>query len=162
MDKATQEVMFSSATGNWATPQDFFDKLDWRFGPFDLDPCASPYNTKCANFYTEAENGLSKDWTGHKVFVNPPYGRGIDEWIRKGYESALKDRDTKVVMLIPARTDTKYWHDYVMKSAAVYFVKGRLKFGDSKNSAPFPSAVVVFDESAPRPFRRPTMGAMNR
>jgi site-specific DNA-methyltransferase (adenine-specific) len=83
MDKSTQKVMFSSKTGNWATPQEFFDKLNWRFGPFDLDPCASIHNTKCANFYTEAEDGLSKDWSGHTTFVNPPYGRGIDKWIQK-------------------------------------------------------------------------------
>ncbi len=144
MNKETQKTMFSSKTGNWATPQEFFDKLDWRFGPFDLDPCASAFNTKCSNFYTEAEDGLSKDWSGHNVFINPPYGRGIEKWIKKAYESS-KEPDTKIVMLIPARTDTKYWHDYVMKASEIYFVRGRLKFGESKNSAPFPSAVVVFD-----------------
>ena len=144
MNKETQVVMFSSKTGEWATPQDFFSKLDWRFGPFDLDPCASPHNTKCANFYTEPEDGLSKDWEGHSVFVNPPYGRGIERWIAKAYKESQKD-NTKVVMLIPARTDTRYWHDYVMKASEIHFVKGRLKFGDSDNSAPFPSAVVVFD-----------------
>ena len=144
MNESTQKAMFSSKTGNWATPQEFFDKLNWRFGPFDLDPCASPHNTTCANFFTKAENGLAKDWSESTVFVNPPYGRGIEKWIKKGYEEAQKE-NTRVVMLIPARTDTKYWHDYVMKASEVYFVKGRLKFGDSKNSAPFPSAVVVFD-----------------
>jgi len=144
MNKTTQKTMFSSATGNWSTPQDFFDKLNWRFGPFDLDPCASTHNTKCANFFTEAENGLEKDWEGFTCFVNPPYGRGIDKWIEKGYNEAMKS-ETKVVMLIPARTDTKYWHKYVMKASEIHFVKGRLKFGDSKNSAPFPSAVVIFD-----------------
>ena len=144
MDRSTQVVMFSSKTGNWATPQEFFNKLDWRFGPFDLDPCASAGNTKCANFYTEAEDGLSKDWEGFTSFVNPPYGRGIEMWIEKAYKESQKP-DTKIVMLIPARTDTRYWHDYVMKASEIYFVKGRLKFGDSTNSAPFPSAVVVFD-----------------
>jgi len=157
MNTATQKIMFSSKTGEWATPQDFFDKLDWRFGPFDLDPCATPYNTKCVNFYTEAEDGLSKDWSGHTVFVNPPYGRGIDKWIQKGYNTA-KDGVSRVVMLIPARTDTKYWHDYVMNASEVYFIRGRLKFGNNSNSAPFPSAVVVFEESRlPQRF-----GAMNR
>tara|TARA_Y100001937_G_C7037610_1_gene293099 strand:- start:95 stop:583 length:489 start_codon:yes stop_codon:yes gene_type:complete len=162
MNKVAQQVLFSSKTGNWATPQEFFDKLDWRFGPFDLDPCASPHNTKCANFYTEAENGLSKDWTGHTVFVNPPYGRGIEDWIRKGFESA-QGGAARVVMLIPARTDTKYWHDYVMKASEIHFVKGRLKFGDSKNSAPFPSAVVVFDTTRHHSGQyTPRVGAMNR
>ena len=157
MNTATQQVMFSSKTGEWATPQEFFDKLNWRFGPFDLDPCANPHNTKCANFYTEAEDGLSKDWAGHTVFVNPPYGRGIDKWIEKAWKTA-KDGKSKVVMLIPARTDTKYWHDYVMKASEVYFLKGRLKFGNSVNSAPFPSAIVVFEDT-PLPQR---FGAMNR
>ena len=157
VDKKVQKVMFSSKTGNWATPQDFFNKLDWRFGPFDLDPCASPHNTKCANFFTEAENGLEKNGQGFTCFVNPPYGRGIDKWIEKGYNEAMKS-ETKVVMLIPARTDTKYWHKYVMKADEVYFVKGRLKFGDSENSAPFPSAVVVFDGTN----RQQIFGGMNR
>lgn len=157
MNKETQVVMFSSKTGNWATPQEFFDKLDWRFGPFDLDPCASPHNTKCANFFTEAEDGLSKDWSGHTVFVNPPYGRGIEKWIKKAYDES-RHENTKVVMLIPARTDTKYWHQYIMRADEIHFVKGRLKFGDSDNCAPFPSAVIVFDGSN----QRQIFGAMNR
>jgi site-specific DNA-methyltransferase (adenine-specific) len=157
MDKQTQVIMFSSKTGEWATPQDFFDKLNWRFGPFDLDPCADVSNTKCANFFTESEDGLSQDWEGFTAFVNPPYGRGIDKWIKKGYDESRK-KNTKVVMLIPARTDTKYWHQYVMRADEVYFVKGRLKFGDCTNSAPFPSAVVVFDGSN----RQQIFGAMNR
>ena len=146
MNSAVQKTLFSSASGEWATPQDFFDKLNWRFGPFDLDPCATPHNTKCENFYTEIENGLTKDWGGHIVFVNPPYGRGIDEWIAKAYAESQKEH-TRVVMLIPARTDTRYWHDFVMKAKEIHFIKGRLKFGDAKNAAPFPSAVVVFENT---------------
>lgn len=161
MNKAVQKVMFSSNTGEWSTPPEFFKKLDWRFGPFDLDPCATPHNTTCANFYTEVENGLSKSWKGHTVFVNPPYGRGIDAWIKKGYEEA-QDADTKVVMLIPARTDTKYWHDYVMKAEMVFFIKGRLKFGEGANSAPFPSALVVFTKRPEGWPMIPTMGALTR
>jgi|TARA_R110000737_G_scaffold338290_1_gene359211 site-specific DNA-methyltransferase (adenine-specific) len=157
MDKNTQKTMFSSKTGEWSTPQEFFDKLNWRFGPFDLDPCANPHNTKCANFYTEVEDGLSKDWSGHTTFVNPPYGKGIDKWIKKGYDTA-KDGESRVVMLIPSRTDTKYWHNYVMKASEVYFLKGRLKFGDSVNSAPFPSAVIVFDGTN----KQQIFGTMNR
>ena len=157
MNKNTQKTMFSSKTGEWATPQEFFDKLNWRFGPFDLDPCANPHNTKCDNFYTEAEDGLSKDWSGHTTFINPPYGKGIDKWIKKGYDTA-KDGESRVVMLIPSRTDTKYWHNYVMKASEVYFLKGRLKFGDSVNSAPFPSAVIVFDGTN----KQQIFGTMNR
>ena len=157
MNKKTQLVMFSSKTGEWTTPQDFFDKLNWRFGPFDLDPCANCTTAKCANFFTEADDGLAKDWGGFTSFVNPPYGRGIEAWIKKSYEESRK-KDTRVVMLIPARTDTKYWHQYVMKADEVYFIKGRLKFGDSDNSAPFPSAVVVFDGT----YHQQIFGAMNR
>mgnify|MGYP003111181368 CR=1 FL=1 len=157
MNEQTQVTMFSSKTGEWATPQDFFDKLSWRFGPFDLDPCADPTNAKCQNFFTEVEDGLTKDWEGFTSFINPPYGRGIESWIKKGYEESRKE-GTKVVMLIPSRTDTKYWHQYVMKADEVYFIKGRLKFGDSTNSAPFPSAVVVFSGSN----KQQIFGAMNR
>ena len=157
MNKSTQLTLFSSKTGEWATPQEFFEKLNWRFGPFDLDPCADPTNTKCANFFTEAEDGLSKSWEGFTSFINPPYGRGIERWIQKAYKES-RQADTRIVLLIPARTDTKYWHNYVMKADEVYFVKGRLKFGDSDNSAPFPSAVVVFDGGN----RQQIFGAMNR
>ncbi len=157
MDKNTQVVMFSSKTGEWATPQEFFDKLNWRFGPFDLDPCADAANAKCAKFYTMQDDGLSQSWEGHNSFINPPYGRGIEKWIKKAYEESRKE-NTKVVMLIPARTDTKYWHQYVMRADEIHFVKGRLKFGDSENAAPFPSAVIVFDGSN----QRQIFGAMNR
>ena len=153
-------VGFSSASGDWDTPQAFFDKLNEQF-EFTLDPCATEANAKCKKYFTEEEDGLAQDWKGHTVFVNPPYGRGIDEWIKKGYEEA-QDPDTKVVMLIPARTDTKYWHDYVMKAEMVFFIKGRLKFGDCNNSAPFPSAVVVFSKRPPGWGEAPQMGALLR
>ena len=149
MDKKMQGVMFSSKSNDWATPQDFYNQLDAEFG-FTLDPCASPHNTKCDNFYTEDEDGLVKDWGGNTVFMNPPYGRKIGNWIKKAYEEGEKS-NTRVVALIPARTDTKYWHNYCMKATEIRFVKGRLKFGqgNTKNSAPFPSAVVVFSGSPP-------------
>ena len=161
MNTATQQTLFSSKTGEWATPQDFFDKLNWRFGPFDLDPCATIHNTKCANLYTEAENGLVKDWGGHIVFINPPYGRGIDQWIAKAYAESQKQH-TRVVMLIPARTDTRYWHDYVMKAKEIHFVKGRLKFGDATNAAPFPSAVVVFENTNRDAWGNPSAFTMEK
>ena len=144
MNKATQKVLFSSKTGDWSTPQAFYDRLNWRFGPFTLDPAATADSTKCTKFYTEEEDGLLQSWAGHTVFVNPPYGRGIDKWIEKAYNESLND-NTKVVMLVPARPDTKYWHKYIMMASEVHFIRGRLKFGDSDNSAPFPSAVVVFE-----------------
>ena len=149
MDKKTQGIMFSSKSNDWATPQDFYNQLDAEF-EFTLDPCASQSSAKCASFYTADDDGLSKDWEGHTVFMNPPYGRKIGNWIQKAYEEGEKS-NTRVVALIPARTDTKYWHNYCMKATEIRFVKGRLKFGqgNTKNSAPFPSAVVVFSGSPP-------------
>ena len=136
-------VMFSSKTSEWETPQDFFDKLNEEFN-FTLDPCATPQNAKCKKFYTIKEDGLKQNWQGETVFCNPPYGRAIKDWVRKCYEESKKP-NTIVVMLIPARTDTSYFHDYIYKKARdIRFVRGRLKFGNSKNSAPFPSMVVVF------------------
>ena len=149
MDKQTQEVMFSSKSKDWETPQDFYEKLNEEFGPFTLDPCATEESTKVPECYFTAEDdGLFQDWDGQTVFMNPPYGREISAWIGKAYSESLKP-GTKVVCLIPARTDTKYWHEYCMEYAKeIHFVKGRLKFeGTSNNSAPFPSAVVVFDST---------------
>lgn len=140
--KASGAVGFSSKSGDWDTPQAFFDKLNKQFG-FTLDPCATAASTKCDKYFTEEEDGLVQSWKGHTVFVNPPYGRGIGVWLKKGYEES-KQHNTVVVMLIPARTDTKWWHDYAMKAKEVHLVRGRLKFGSSDNAAPFPSAVIVF------------------
>ncbi len=134
--------MFSSKSSEWETPQKLYNMLNSMFN-FTLDPCASPENSKCRKYFTKEEDGLNNTWKGHTVFMNPPYGRDIKKWIKKAYEES-RAYDTTVVCLIPARTDTKYWHEYCMKAEKIYFVKGRLKFGDSANSAPFPSAVVVF------------------
>lgn len=138
------EVMFSSKTDQWETPQDFFDKLNSEFG-FTLDPCADENNHKCEKYFTKEIDGLSKCWDGERVFCNPPYGRGIGSWVRKCYLHS-KVRNGIAVMLIPARTDTKWFHEYIYNKSnvEVRFLKGRLKFGGSKNSAPFPSMVVIF------------------
>ena len=142
MDKDTRKVMFSSKTAEWTTPQAFYDRLNQEFN-FTLDPCCTDETAKCSTYYTEADDGLAQPWAGHSVFMNPPYGRSIKDWIRKAYEESRK-HNTVVVALIPARTDTRYWHDYCMEASEIRFIKGRLKFGESNNSAPFPSAVVVF------------------
>lgn len=140
--------MFSSKTNDWCTPQDFFDNLNKEFN-FTLDPCSTESSAKCKKFYTKEQDGLSKDWSGENVFVNPPYGREISEWVKKSYLESKKP-NTLVVMLIPARTDTKYFHQYIYGKSEIRFIKGRLKFyidGDTKNRlspAPFPSMVVVF------------------
>ena len=139
---ANIQACLSSKTDNWATPQDFFDKLNEEFH-FTLDPCANYENHKCDLFYTKEQDGLTKDWGGHVVFCNPPYGKEIADWVRYSYEQSQKP-NTTVVMLIPARTDTRYFHDYIYGKAEIRFVKGRLKFGDATTGAPFPSMVVVY------------------
>ncbi len=139
---ADLSVMYSSKTDQWSTPQDFYQMLDDEFH-FDLDPCADATNYKCDTYFTKEEDGLLQDWGGHRVFCNPPYGKAISAWVRKCYEEGQKD-NTLVVMLIPARTDTKYFHDYIYHHAEIRFIQGRLKFGNSKQSASFPSMVVIF------------------
>ena len=137
-----KEVLFSSRSEDWETPQEFFDKLDAEFH-FTLDPCASAENHKCELYFTKEQNGLQESWGGNKVFCNPPYGRQIGKWVEKAYMESQKP-DTTVVMLIPARTDTKWFHKFIYGKAEIKFVKGRLKFGGADNNAPFPSMVVVF------------------
>lgn len=131
------EVMFSSKSNLWETPQDFFDQLDAEFH-FETDVCATPENAKCERYFTPEIDGLKQEWTG-VCWCNPPYGREIGKWVKKASES-----DATVVMLIPARTDTAWFHDYICEKAEVRFVRGRLKFGDGSNYAPFPNLVVIF------------------
>jgi len=126
----TNRGLFTSARKNWKTPKMFYKALDAEFS-FDFDPC--PVN--------HVFNGLKIEW-GERNYVNPPYGREIGKWIKKGFEEAQKGKT--VVFLVPSRTDTQWWHDYVMKASEIRFIKGRLKFDDQTNSAPFPSAIVVF------------------
>ena len=134
------EALYSSQTDMWETPQDLFDDLDREFH-FDLDVCAIPENAKCKKFYTPEHDGLSQPWDG-TCWCNPPYGRDVWQWVRRALFASFGG--ATVVMLLPARTDTKWFHDYIYKRAEIRFVKGRLKFGNSKNSAPFPSMIVVF------------------
>lgn len=138
---AINQGLFSSAKDCWETPQSLFDVLDAEFH-FDLDVCALPANAKCPRFYTPNDNGLIQPWDGTCNWCNPPYGRHIAKWIEKAYLTAIAGG--KTVMLLPARTDTKWFHNYIYGQAEIRFIKGRLKFGDSKNSAPFPSMIVVF------------------
>ena len=134
-------VVFLSQTDEWATPQWLFDQLDAEFH-FDLDPCSTDENHKCERYFTKADDGLKKSWGGCKVFCNPPYGRQIGKWVQKANEEAKKP-DTIVVLLIPARTDTRWFHDYILGKAEIRFIRGRVKFGKSKTNAPFPSMVVI-------------------
>ena len=133
------ELMFSSKTDLWATPQDFFNKLNDEF-KFTLDPCANEQNHKCEKYYTKEDDGLKQSWDNEIVFCNPPYWREIKNRVEKW----AKSRGGVIVMLLPARTDTAWFHDYIYKKSEIRFIRWRLKFGDSKNAAPFPSMVVIF------------------
>ena len=124
----------------WETPQDLFNMLDDEFH-FDIDVCATSENAKCSKFFSPLDDGLSQDWQG-VCWMNPPYGKEIGAWMKKAMEA-----EAIVVCLVPSRTDTKWWHEYAMKASEIRFIKGRLKFGDSKNSAPFPSAIIVFGKT---------------
>lgn len=134
------EVMFSSKSCNWETPQRLFDDLNREFH-FTLDACATAQNAKCARYYSPDQNGLRQPWDG-VVWCNPPYGRKIGQWVRKAF--AASSEGSTVVMLLPSRTDTKWFHDWIYNRSEIRFLKGRLKFGGAKNAAPFPSMVVIF------------------
>ena len=142
------KAMLSSEDMTWETPQDFFDILNEEFD-FSLDPCATTETAKCEKFYTIDDDGLEQDWGGETVFCNPPYGTAIKHWVKKCSDEAKKT-DTTVVMLIPARTDTIYFHEYIYHKSEIRFIKGRLKFGGKQKgsgSAPFPSMIVIFRNS---------------
>lgn len=142
----------------WETPPDLFRRLDEEFH-FDLDAAASTANALCERYCTSALDGLVVDWSSGlegAVFCNPPYGREIGRWVQKGFEESRKG--CTVVMLIPARTETSYWHDYVMRAREIRFIRGRLRFSGSSVNAPFPSAVVVF---RPGWFGMPEVSAMD-
>lgn len=134
-------AIFGSVKMDYGTPQKLFDDLDAEF-MFTVDVAASPANAKCERFYTEQDDGLSKSWAGEVVFCNPPYGRELPKWVKKAKEESA---NATIVMLIPARTDSTYWHEYIFGGGAeVRFLRGRLSFEGSTNKAPFPSAVVIF------------------
>ena len=136
-----KDVMFFSKTVEWATPQNLFDALD-TIHHFTLDPASTHQNAKCAKHFAKEQDGLAQKWEGETVFCNPPYGRDIGAWVKKGFQEGQKP-GTKVVMLLPARTDTKWFHDYCTKGK-IEFLRGRLKFGEAKENAPFPSMLVTF------------------
>lgn len=139
------DLMFSSKTDLWATPQWLFDELDAEFG-FDLDACATPDNAKCKRFFTPEQDGLKQNWK-NTVWCNPPYGRQIGQWVKKAHDSAAVN-GAVVVMLLPARTDTRWFHDYIYGKAEVRFLRGRIKFGAARYNAPFPCMVVIYKKEA--------------
>ena len=135
------KVLFSSNSDEWATPPEIFDELDREFD-FNLDVCATHENHKCQNYFTVDNSGLSQKWGGYRCFCNPPYSQ-IGDWVKKAYFESFTP-GTLIVLLIPARTDTKYFHEYILNRSEIRFIKGRLKFGSAKNSAPFPSMIVIY------------------
>lgn len=151
-------IAFSSASHEWCTPPALFAALDKEFA-FTLDAAASDDNALCATYFTKASDALTQTWSG-TVYCNPPYGPGIGAWIAKGYAEA--QAGSTVVMLVPARTETAWWHDYVMRAAEVRLIRGRLSFindyDGAGHNAPFPSCIVVF-----RPGdHTPVFSAMDR
>ena len=142
--------MVSSKSNEWETPQPLFDSLNREFN-FTLDPCATKETAKCDCFYTIEDNGLSKSWENEIVFMNPPYGGHTNEWIKKAYEESK--RNSIIVCLIVSATDRSYWHDIIFPYAnQIRFLRGRLKFGKSKFSAPFASAIIVFGKEYQEKF----------
>jgi len=137
MDKA----LFASGNTEWETPQDFFDILN-KVCNFDIDVCATAKNAKCKNYFNKEQDGLSKEWHG-TAWCNPPYGRDVEKWVKKAVDECHKNH-TRVVMLLPARTDTNWIHKHVFGTAKVIFLKGRLKFGNCVNTAPFPSMLALY------------------
>jgi site-specific DNA-methyltransferase (adenine-specific) len=138
------KVMFSSNTDEWETPKDLFNKLDQEFN-FWLDVCATEENKKVGLYISKEQDGLKQKWSEYVIptcWMNPPYGKEIGKWVKKAYEESLNG--ATVVCLLPARTDTKWFHEYILGKAEIRFLKGRLRFGDSKDSAPFPSMIVIF------------------
>lgn len=141
------KVLFESRSEEWETPQALFNYLDGIFH-FTLDPCANDQNFKCAKYFTKEQDGLRQDWSHDVVFVNPPYGRDTAKWVKKSVQEMV--RGATVVLLIAARTDTKWWHDWVCFADEVWFLKGRVKFEGGKYSSTFPSVVVVFRPNSNR------------
>lgn len=141
------KALLSSKNLDWCTPQQFFDELNKEFC-FELDAAATDKAAKCRKYFTPETDGLNNSWDANgAVFCNPPYGREIGKWVKKAHEESQKG--TTIVLLIPARTDTSYFHDYIYGKAEIRFIRGRLKFTDEDgrvyDPAPFPSMVVVYN-----------------
>lgn len=151
MKTMDSKALFSSQRHDWETPASLYAAIDKEFG-FTLDACATNANHKCLRYFTPADDGLRQPWAGHRVFCNPPYGREIGRWVAKAHSEAAGGA-CLAVLLIPARTDTQYWHEYIFGHAEVRFLKGRVRFelgGVAQGAAPFPSAVVVFGQAIGR------------
>lgn len=161
MEKKDLEVIFSHKSDEWSTPQWLFGKLNTQYN-FTLDPASDGVNNKCVKHYTQQTNGLMQSWIGETVFINPPYSKTYD-WVSKAYHEAFNGVTS--VLLVPARMDTKWVHEFcfdpfVCKS--ITFIKGRLKFGTQKNSAPFPSMIVEFGSPSKLPQQPAILTTTNK
>jgi phage N-6-adenine-methyltransferase len=141
-DSGYLATVTSSATAEWPTPQWIVDQLGSEFGPFDLDPAADLLNAKAPAYYTAADDGLAQPWRG-RVWLNPPYGRGIKHWMAKARSEVALGNADLVVCLVPARVDTRWWRDSLAAASLVRFWPGRIAFADGAAPAPFPSAIIV-------------------
>jgi site-specific DNA-methyltransferase (adenine-specific) len=142
-----EKALFSSKSDEWGTPQALYDELNRRYH-FELDPCATDSNHKCERYFTKEQDGLSQSWGGYRVFCNPPYGRQIGQWVKKCAEHG---KEHLAVMLIPVRTDTQWFHEYIYNkpNVDIEFIKRRIRFSNTSCDAPFPSMVVIFDGRKP-------------
>lgn len=140
-------VLWSSNKSDWETPQSLFDLLDSEFH-FDLDLAASSSNSKCLSFFSLSDDALLQDWSGHVCWCNPPYSRRLGQWIEKAYLESCKP-NTTIVMLVPSRTDTLWFHKFCLPYAEIRFLRGRLRFGSSSSPAPFGSMILVFSSVFP-------------
>lgn len=144
MDKT---VLYSSVKDDWETPRILFDKLNAEFR-FTLDPASNGKNVKCPKFYTPETDGLVQSWSGERVFLNPPYGRDIAKWMQKCYSEFVIHNCPIIAVLVPARTDTEWFHNYVFPYVSeMRFIKGRVKFSEAKNVAPFPSVILIYQKT---------------
>lgn len=149
----TGKAQYTSNTVEWETPQELFDQLNTEF-EFTLDAAASSDNHKCARYYTKHDNGLQATWQDERVFCNPPYGRDLGRWIAKAFTEVYQRYCPLAVLLLPARTDVEWFHRYVYHKAEIRFIEGRLHYGGSKHSAPFPSMIVIFENPYNRRNRK--------
>lgn len=136
-------VHFSSKKMDWETPWELFQTWNLSHGPIGLDVCATVENRKCARYFSPSINGLFQPWEG-VCWMNPPYGREIGRWIAKAVQEVVTGNAKRVICLLPARTDTSWWHELVLRYGDVHFLRGRVRFEGAKHHAPFPSAIVIF------------------
>lgn len=142
--------LFTSRTEEWETPEYVFSALNAKF-LFQVDVCATSKNAKCKVYFDKSVNGLQREWSPFRCWMNPPYGKNISKWMKKAFEES--QRGALVVCLIPSRTDTKWWHDWVMRASEIQFVTGRISFGNEKQSAPFPSCIVIYYPELDNPYK---------